>query len=462
MTIVPQKDRDAQNLCNTIDSFFSRFQIGKLLRKCNAHKEKGVPVKDIFRYLISNVFNFKSMYMQMQTESYRESFSKNAYYRFLNNAKINWLRFTTLLSATVVDGFMRNLTGEDRKDVFIIDDSLYARSGYKKTDMIASVFDHTDMRYKKGFRMLTLGWSDGNSFVPINSSLLSSGNEKNQLGVMDIGDRRTLGAKRREMAMRKATDVMIELLKFAVDNGHRAKYVLFDTWFSNPHQIVQIKDMDLDVIAMVKKSSKIRYDFEGQRLSSKQIFKNCKKRRGRSRYLLSVDIMVGKETADGEHPVPAKLVYVRNRNNRKDWICLLSTDVSLTEEEIIRIYGKRWDIEVYFKTCKSYLRLQKECHSLSYDAMTAHVASVMVRYMILSVYQRQDEDHRALGELFYLLLTELEDITFYESMMIIVEVMLQALTAVFKVTEDQLEDLMDNFYKRLPKYMQRTLARVPA
>ena len=82
-------------------------------------------------------------------------------------------------------------------------------------------------------------------------------------------------------------------------------------------------------------------------------------------------------------------------------------DHALSEDEIIRIYGKRWDIEVFFKNCKTYLRLQKECQSLSYDAMTAHVASVMTRYMILSVYQRQDEDHRALGELFFLILKEL-------------------------------------------------------
>uniref|UniRef100_UPI00398B85B3 hypothetical protein n=1 Tax=Lactobacillus delbrueckii TaxID=1584 RepID=UPI00398B85B3 len=28
--------------------------------------------------------------------------------------------------------------------------------------------------YKKGFRMMTMGWTDGSSFVPIASSLLSS------------------------------------------------------------------------------------------------------------------------------------------------------------------------------------------------------------------------------------------------------------------------------------------------
>ena len=45
--------------------------------------------------------------------------------------------------------------------------------------------------------------------------------------------------------------------------------------------------------------------------------------------------------------------------------------------------------------------------------MTAHVAIAMVRYMILSVFQRQDEDQRVLGELFYVMLAELEDITFH-------------------------------------------------
>ena len=54
-----------------------------------------------------------------------------------------------------------------------------------------------------------------------------------------------------------------------------------------------------------------------------------------------------------QHPV--KVVYVRNRNKRKEYLCLISTDTNLDENETIRIYGKRWDIEVFFKVCKSYL-----------------------------------------------------------------------------------------------------------
>lgn len=37
--------------------------------------------------------------------------------------------------------------------------------------------------------------------------------------------------------------------------------------------------------------------------------------------------------------IPAKVVYVRNRNKRKKYHCLISTDVNLDENEIIRIYG---------------------------------------------------------------------------------------------------------------------------
>lgn len=59
----------------------------------------------------------------------------------------------------------------------------------------------------------------------------------------------------------------------------------------------------------------------------------------KSRYLFSVMVDVVK---DGEI-IPAKVVYVRNRNKRKEYLCLISTAINLDENEIIRIYGKRWD-----------------------------------------------------------------------------------------------------------------------
>ena len=73
------------------------------------------------------------------------------------------------------------MTDEKRQGVFIIDDTLYSRAGYKKTKLCSRVFDHAYMKYRKGFRLLTLGWSDGSSFMHINSYLPASPNEQHIL-----------------------------------------------------------------------------------------------------------------------------------------------------------------------------------------------------------------------------------------------------------------------------------------
>lgn len=452
ISILPQ-DKDGQELFNAISTFFSTFRIGNLLHKCNAQKEKGVPVIDIFKYKLCNVFADRSMYMQQKTGSFKESFSKNTFYRFLNSPKTNWLRFTTLLSKKVADA-VEPLTSEDRVNAFVVDDSLFERTSCKQTELGSRVFDHTSMKYCKGFRLMTLGWTDGNTFLPVNSCLLASSKEKNLIGPVDQCDGRSLAAKRRKLAQTKGTEVMIELLKTAQNAGHHADYVLFDTWFSSPAQLIAVKKLGLDSIAMLKKSSHIYYEYEGKQLSIKKIFGICKKRRGRSKYLLSVNVMVGKD-----EKIPAKIVCVRNKKNKKDWIAFICTNPELSEEEIIRIYGKRWQIEVFFKTCKSYLQLISECHSLSYDALTAHVATVFTRYLMISMEQRRNKDDRTLGEIFYFFTDELADITFGESFQIIITAMIESISAIFQPTEEQLAMFIEMFVGQLPEYIRNSLAK---
>ena len=452
---LPQ-NQDERELSNTISSFFCKFKIGNLLRACNAQKEKGVPVTRIFKYKLCNVFTGRSMYMQQRTGSFRESFSKNTFYRFMNSTKTNWLKFTTLLSKAVADT-IEPLTDSDRINAFVVDDSLFERTSCKKTELGSKVFDHASMRYTKGYRLMTLGWTDGNTFLPINSSLLASSKSSNLIGPQQNYDGRSLAGQRRKLAQMKGTSVMVELLKTALNAGHKADYVLYDSWFSNPAQLVTVKNLGLDSIAMIKKSSRIYYEYNGQQLSIKKIFGICKKRRGRSKYLLSVNVMVGKE-----QKIPAKIVCVRNKRNKKDWIAFICTNPDLSEEEIIRIYGKRWQIEVFFKTCKSYLNLIGECHSLSYDALTAHAAIVFARYMMLALEQRKDEDHRTLGEIFFFLTDELADITFGESLQIILKAMFEGIYTVFQVTEAQIDEFLDIFVNHLPDFLRKSLAKSEA
>ena len=70
----------------------------------------------------------------------------------------------------------------------------------------------------------------------------------------------------------------------------------------------------------------------------------------------------------------ARIVFVRNKH-KKDWLALLCTNIELPEADVVRIYGKRWDIEVFFRTAKQHLGLEKGCQARDFDAMIATRAS---------------------------------------------------------------------------------------
>ena len=100
------------------------------------------------------------------------------------------------------------------------------------------------------------------------------------------------------------------------------------------------------------------------------------------------------------------------------------------------------------------LNLIGECHSLSYDALTAHVAIVFTRYMLLAMEQRQNEDQRTLGKLFFLLVDEMADITFNRSLGILMAALMASLQEILKLSDEQLTAFTADFEARLPEYLR--------
>lgn len=133
---------------------------------------------------------------------------KDTVYRFLNYSKFAWRRFLTLFSAHTIQK-VSVLTNADRPKVLIVDDSMYDRNRSKKVELLARCRDHssTGKRFYKGFRMLTLGWSDGATFMPVDFALLSS--KKAQVnGISEQIDKRTSGYKRRIEALETASSLV--------------------------------------------------------------------------------------------------------------------------------------------------------------------------------------------------------------------------------------------------------------
>jgi hypothetical protein len=441
-----------------IAAFFRSFNLSSLLKKTGAYKAKGVPAVTVFRRLFELVFLHKSLFEILRTEG-NAAAAKDTFYRFVNSCRINWMCFTTLLAARIVRGRIAPLTDEKRVNVFIVDDTVYERDRSKTVELLSRVYDHSKKIFVRGFRLLTLGWSDGNTFIPVNFSLLASADAKNRFQEAHLMDRRTCGYRQRQLAVGTAPAAMMEMIRSAVASGLSASYVLFDSWFSTPPNILAVKEAKLDVIAMVKKTSKVLYRFKDQMLSVTKIFSQKPKRRGRSRYLLSVEAEIC--SRDGEQSIPVQLVFVRNRNKRKEYLVLVSTDLSLSEEEIIRLYGKRWNIEVFFKACKSLLRLTKECQSISYDAMITWVAIVFTRYTMLSYLNRMEVDDRTTGELFYETCDELADITLLEAFHLLLKVFAEYVSEKLQLAEEELKVMLDAFIKMLPAPLKKRLIPEP-
>jgi hypothetical protein len=99
-----------------------------------------------------------------------------------------------------------------------------------------------------------------------------------------------------------------------------------DSWFVQAPLLRGLTGRDLQVIGMVK-DMKQRYRVDGKLLSLKELYTTLPANKA-SEILGSVTV----ETACG---LPVKLVFVQNRNRRREWLVVLSTDRALDAAEIV-------------------------------------------------------------------------------------------------------------------------------
>ena len=433
---------------NQIHQFFHNQRIGHLLKCSNLRHQRGISPVLVFRLLFTLVFTGKNLSRTLEMAGGTCDMGKDTVYRFLNSVHTNWRRFLLLISSRVISRELEPLTDVTTMKVLIADDTLYRRNRSKHVELLARVFDHTDRRYYRGFRMLTLGWSDGIRFLPVCCALLSSSKAKNRLVPlrMDI-DRRTNGARRRRESIGKATDVLVEMVDQAKASGIKAGHLLFDSWFAFPATIRKLLAHGMHALCMLKVTEKIFYRYQGQDLHLAAIYRKIRKRRGRAKILASVLVEIG-ENEEGI-PVPAKIVFVRDRRSKR-WLALLCTDLTLSDEEIVKLYKRRWDIEVFFKMAKSFLNLAKECQGRSYDALTAHATVVCCRYIMLELARRMNKDPRTLGSLFHAACEELKQTGFLEALAIMLSLLEQTLGAVMGISKELISSLTNRFLNELP------------
>jgi hypothetical protein len=439
------QNNETENTQNKFSNAIRELQLGKLLRKANITKNCGIPAYEVFQFLLLLVFQGKNLFRFLNSKHKDQAVSKNTYYRFLNETSYNWNRFLLLLAVKVTAIFDK-LTRPERIKVLVLDDSVIKRNRSKKVELLARVYDHVEHKFQKGFTLLTLGWSDGYSFIPVAFNMLSSATKSNRYQEISTDiDHRSNGYKVRKESMMAKTDAAVLMIQRALKSGIQADYVLMDTWFTTEPMIKSILAEGLDVIGMVKQLNQ-RYNYKGKAYTLPQLQKFVSFDGARN--------IFGSLCVTTKNGIPVKIVFVRNRNKKSECLYLLSTDCSLSDAEIVRCYGNRWSIECFFKASKSFMKLGTEFQSRSYNAMVSHTAIVFTRYTILEWIRRNQNDQKTYGELFFMFCDDIQDMELTTALQGLMSLFKDIVSNVSAEITEMLKSKLNDWMESQPLFIQ--------
>ena len=438
-----QAEHDTKNI---ISAFIHLIGLGRLSKRINFKRHSTIPLTAVITWLFEAIFSRRSLYRAQPCRWFSSRTARN----ILNDGRINWQKLLCLVAIKMIL-ILTPFIDQRRRLALIVDDTLIERAYSTKTELLAKIYDHDQHRYSTGYRNLTIGWSDGNTFLPVNCALMSTRKKTNLVGSKSsITDQRTIAGQRRSQAQRKMNEVVLELISQALRLGVTAKYVLFDSWYSSPQMFWHLKELGLESVAMLKRSSKVYYRYRGRNYSIKALYQrllNSKRPAGQS-YLYSSIV----EANFQGQVFPVKIVFVAKKGVRNQYLVLASTNTNLTPQQIIQLYSRRWSIETYFKTAKQYLRLNKS-QIQSYDGQVAQITVTAMTYILLAWQERLNKDDRTLGDLFYLMNDSLPEIKFIEALVYLLKTF-QSQEAGF------ISQTINQFLTYLPRNVQNILQKV--
>ena len=215
------------------------------------------------------------------------------------------------------------------------------------------MYDHVEQQYQLGFTYLVLAWTDGFSTYPVDFALMSSKSDKNCFNQPKHLDGRKAADKRKIESRKSKPEVVFNMIKSALNKGFEADYVLFDSWFTTAPLIASLRGLGLHVIGMLKHMNNNCYEYKKAKYPLKILIevlqrKGAFARKGNGVIGSVVVNMCGSKNKPAN--IPVKLVFVRDHRNTSKILTLLCTDLSLSDEEIIQTYVKRWKIEEMFYT----------------------------------------------------------------------------------------------------------------
>jgi len=277
---------------------------------------------------------------------------------------------------------VRQIQSDD--GVMIVDDSVAEKRYTDENDIVCWHYDHSKDRMVKGINFMTALYHHRGVSLPVGFTLIAK--------TEYYTDKKDGKQKRRSPVGKN--EYYRTMLQQAVINQIPFKYVLNDVWFAAAENMRFVKHtLQKDFVMPVKGNRKVALSL-------------AEKPQGR---YVRVDTLVLEPNAVREVYLEgmgfplllAKQVFV-NGDGSTGILYLVTSDTTLSDDDMVSIYRKRWNVEPYHKSLKQNASLEKSpTHTLV--TQTNHLFAALCGYIKLELLKGTTKlNHFALKSKLYM------------------------------------------------------------
>lgn len=447
MSILQNFSDKSQPVINPLNKFFKKLQLKRCITRAGFKKKRGPSANDMIIGAISSGFIAENLHAAATSSAGNLlPVCESSMYRFMEGTNGNWEQLSLNVAHEAykkIDSL--NSNREKNRYCFVFDDSVLEYPKAKKMELCTWTFDHNEGCSVRGYSCLQMGWTDGESYLPLGSKLLASDEESESFrkkhtqkacpeAISKTGlDKRSHASQiRTEAQERTKPELVVSWIKHAIKNGFKASYVLFDSWFNYESLLKNITPLGLNIIGMLKQDHRKYYLLNNrgnateyrtlQSIADKMKVNSSKRKTKKinNAILFSVTVVAATANEKISEGIKLKLVFVSNRNNPDEFVVISSTDLTLSDEQIVKYYSRRWKIEVNFENQKQYLGLGSESISVKFDNLAAFANLSCIRASFLEFKRRIESDVRAIGALGKCIQDQIREMPIAHSLLILI------------------------------------------
>lgn len=383
-------------LKNPIYQTLQLLNIKSILKSANfVKKREGVaPYLVVLHFVYMLVMNKKIATFRNQS---KDSFKKDTYYRLLQNSSYNWRKLLCLSTLKILK-LLHKVQDATSVKVLIVDDTAEGKTGKYVEGSRDALWSNKEKRNIRGINVVSLNYSDGYSSFMLDFAI-AMGNYarvKFEEFTQEV-DSRSTAYKRRLEIMKGKSEIALGMVKRAIKSGIQADYLLVDSWYSKPIFIKEMNDLGLGVISRIANNNKI-WNFTSKEKTLGAIYEKSKSivHAKEGKYGKKIHFTYFSVVAEHKNAGKLKIVFIKTSENL---IPIVSTDLEISDEEIIEIYKRRWDIEQGYKELREHFGFGQEENRI-YEALIARMTLSFFAYNIVSYINRISHEPKTIGGLF--------------------------------------------------------------